>query len=264
MKRYRPTIFIYGYGRVGGTLYRSFLRERFIVKVYSRGKRGRDLVSLEYFFKNIDRFDIIILAIPDRDLVGVVDLLVRNISTVRGKILLHTSGTLSHKILSPLKEKGFITGSLHPYFSFYKKRGDLPLNSIRFSLSCSKKDEQYIFMILKKAGVVLFSLDDRMKVPYHISAVFVSNFSALLLKIARNILKRTGLANKEIDDLIFSLLDSTIYNLREFGIDSTITGPAIRGDENIIEIHKRFLSENLPAIAPLYSLCTSIIQTLYR
>ncbi len=264
MKKYKPSIFIYGAGRVGGTLYYSLLRNKNYVKACTKRDRKREFVSSRYFIKNYDKFDVVILSVPDRELENVVEYLKKSPVNVKGKVLLHTSGTISYKILKPLEEKGFIIGSLHPYFSFYKVLRDVSVDGIIFSLSCSIEHKDRILNLLKKIGIKSVYLSDDLKVPYHISAVFVSNFSALLLKVARILLKKTDIPDDKRDEMIFSLLGSTIYNLKKFGIEKTITGPAIRGDKRILHLHKKYLKNNLYEFSNLYSMCTTLIQKIYE
>lgn len=265
MKRHSPEIFIFGAGRVGGTLFNSLLKERLNVSVLTRGGgRGR-YYSFNQFIKEIDRFDLIILSVPDTEIENIALKLSHSINEniIKNKIILHTSGTISFEILKCLEEKGFIIGSLHPYFSFYQVRRDVRITDIRFALSCDRKHLKDISQMLKKIKISFTYLEDRYKTPYHISAVFVSNFTALILRIACDILKDSAFPKEEIEGFIFSLLDSTLYNLKRFGIDKTITGPAIRRDKRILSIHRRFLKKFNRDFYKLYSTSSNIIQKIY-
>lgn len=263
MRRNSLKILIYGAGRVGGTLYYTLKKRGVEAFRYSRGKKGAGYLSLDRILKSIDSFDLVILSVPDMNIEVVVNELYRSIDRVSNRVILHTSGTISYRVLDPLIEKGFITGSLHPYFSFYRIRRDVNLEDICFGLSCEKNSLKRIEGLFNKIGINYEFILDEKRVPYHISAVFVSNFTALLLRIAFELLEYSGFRDKR-EDFIFSLLNSTLYNLKRFGIEKTITGPAIRGDMRVLNIHKGFLKGYNRLYLRLYTLVSNLIMTLYK
>lgn len=257
-------IFIYGRGRVGGTLFSSLCKYSIVYYLNrsNRSKKGNSY-SFDDFIKRVDEFDLIILSVPDDQIENVVDKIYLSSKRVKGVIICHTSGTISYKVLKPLRKKGFIIGSLHPYFSFYKIREDVPIENIRFTLSCDRDKKDYVLRVLKRAKIEALFIEDYKKVPYHISAVFVSNFSAALLKIAYELLKRAGFNSVISERFIFSLLDSTIFNLRNYGIERTITGPAIRRDKRVLDIHKIYLKRENTLLFRIYSDISDAIHKLY-
>ncbi len=264
MKRDRLKIFIYGAGRVGGTL-RYALHRRAVVHILKRkGSKIRGC-SFEQFVKRPENYDLIIISVPDSQISSVAEsiyiALHKNVS--KKVIVCHTSGTLSYENLKRLRERGFIVCALHPYFSFYKTRKDVDIEKICFTLSCNQCDVRLIKGVLKKAGIRPVYIDDREKIPYHISAVFVSNFTALLLRIAYELLRKTDFPQRDAENFIFSLLNSTLFNLKKFGIENTITGPAVRRDKGILKMHSDYLKNSYPEVYKLYTLATGLIQQLY-
>ena len=263
MKRGSPKIFIFGAGRVGGTLYHSLLKKGIDVARLTNGRAGDRRYSFERFIREINIFDVIILSVPDGEIEKVALKISKSVNKVNKKIILHTSGTVSFKALSILKKKGFIIGSLHPYFSFYQMRDDVTITDIKFTLFCEQKDLVQIKKTIEPAGIEPAYLEDRFKIPYHISAVFVSNFTALFVRIAYELLCGIGFNQAQSEEFILSLLNSTIYNLKRFGIDWMITGPAIRRDKRVLDMHRRYLKEFERDLYRLYSTATRIIQKIY-
>lgn len=272
MKKNKPKICIVGAGRVGGTLLFSLNRNTGKVDVLI--KKGVDksgysarnnFIEFSEFVKKINSYDIIILSVPDTKIEQAVKQICNNIHRVNKKIIvLHTSGTISYNVLRPLRDMGFIIGSLHPYFSFYRVRKDVKIDEIRFSLSCARRDVSFILYNLSKIGIKPVFLNDNLKIPYHISAVFVSNFSAMLIKIAYELLLKAGFCERDAEDFIFSLLDTTLYNLQNFGIRDTITGPAIRRDRKILKLHKQYLGRDDITLMRFYSYASNLISKIYR
>lgn len=263
MKRDNLKVLIYGAGRVGGTLYYTLKGCGIKAFRYSRNRRGLGYLSLRKIVDTIDSFDLIILSVPDSNIEAAVREFYRHIPVVSNRVILHTSGTMSYRILEPLMKKGFIIGSLHPYFSFFEIRRDVHLEDIRFGLSCNKGSFESIGDLLDRIGIDYEFIDDDKKVPYHISAVFVSNFTALLLRMAYELLGISGI-KKNREEYIFSLLNSTLHNLRYYGIRDTITGPAIRRDKRVLDVHKKFLSEYNPMYLNIYQIISRIIQSIYK
>ncbi len=272
MKKNKPKICIFGAGRVGGTLLSSLNRNTYKVDVLikkgvnkSEYSASNNFIEFSEFVKKINSYDIIILSVPDTKIESAVKQICNNIQRVNKKIIvLHTSGTISYNVFQPLGEKGFIIGSLHPYFSFYKVRKDVKIDEIRFSLSCAKRDLSFISSKLSKIGIKPVFLNDNLKTPYHISAVLVSNFSAMLIRIAFDLLLKAGFGEKDAEDFIFSLLNSTLNNLNNFGIRNTITGPAIRRDKKILKLHKEYLGRSDRTLMRFYSYASNLISEIYR
>jgi predicted short-subunit dehydrogenase-like oxidoreductase (DUF2520 family) len=86
------------------------------------------------------------------------------------------------------------------------------------------------------------------KARYHAGAVFGSNYVALMLELAEELL---GVGDAR-DDLV-RLAASAIANWRAGDGRARFTGPAIRGDRGTIERHLRALADR-PQVARIYAL----------
>lgn len=253
---------------MGGTLIHTLSKFNTLYTLIPESRKDKGLpvkkyFSLDEFVERVKEFELIILSVPDNQIEKVAGQLSNLVGKDKKGIILHTSGTISYKILNPLKERGFIIGSLHPYFSFYKIRKDVNIDDIEFTLSCDADKKDYILRRLRRAGIRAVYIDDDKKIPYHISAVFVSNFTALLLRIAFELLEKSGFDEKDASRFIFSLINSTLTNLDRSGIKHTITGPAVRRDKRIIGMHKDFLKKYNRIYYRIYSNLSSTIQRLY-
>lgn len=98
------------------------------------------------------------------------------------------------------------------------------------------------------AGARLAEIAPEQKVLYHAAAVFGSNYVAALLDIAQELI---GIDNAR-DDLA-ALADSAIRNWRAHADSRRFTGPAARGDQQVLERHLTALADR-PQVAEIYRL----------
>lgn len=83
-------------------------------------------------------------------------------------------------------------------------------------------------------------LSDEQRQYLHISAVFANNFTNHLFGISKEILDRNNIPF----EMLFPIIDRTIENVKTSDdIFSLQTGPAVRGDVNIINQHIERLSD---------------------
>jgi len=102
--------------------------------------------------------------------------------------------------------------------------------------------------IADAAGARLAEIAPQQKVLYHAAAVFGSNYIAALLDIAEELI---GIENAR-DDLA-ALADSAIRNWRAHTDSRRFTGPAARGDREVLERHLASLADR-PQVAEIYRL----------
>lgn len=94
------------------------------------------------------------------------------------------------------------------------------------------------------------------KVLYHAGAVFGANYVAAALDIAERLLERAGVDNAR-EDLV-ALAHSAIDNWRRHTGAKRFTGPAARGDREVIRRHLAALRDD-PQLAQIYELLAVVI-----
>jgi predicted short-subunit dehydrogenase-like oxidoreductase (DUF2520 family) len=87
-----------------------------------------------------------------------------------------------------------------------------------------------------------------------VAAVIASNFTNHMLTIASDILKRNNLSF----DLIKPLISETINKSLTLGPENSQTGPAERGDLEILDRHLEFLQED-ETVAEIYKIVSQHI-----
>jgi predicted short-subunit dehydrogenase-like oxidoreductase (DUF2520 family) len=167
--------------------------------------------------------------------------------------IVHCSGSTSINALQNNSSKGVF----YPLQTLSKTRDvdfrQVPIliesenNELLESLSCMAK------MISDQVHVV--NSEDRSK--YHLSAVFVNNFINHLIHLSKNELDRSNLDFS----LLRPLIDETIKKTFDMGPFYAQTGPARRGDRNVIEKQKSQLEGNTQQI---YSKLSESILKIYH
>jgi predicted short-subunit dehydrogenase-like oxidoreductase (DUF2520 family) len=107
--------------------------------------------------------------------------------------------------------------------------------------------------IARAAGARFAEIDPAAKARYHAGAVFGSNYVAALLDIAAELIALPGAR-----DDIAALARSAIDNWRTHDDARRFTGPAARGDAEVLKRHAEALAES-PELAEMYRLLAARI-----
>lgn len=91
---------------------------------------------------------------------------------------------------------------------------------------------------------------------YHAAAVFGSNYVAASLEIAQRLMARAGV--EDVREDLVALALSAIANWRAHTDGRRFTGPAARGDEEVLRAHREALRDD-PRTAEIYELLASAI-----
>lgn len=143
---------------------------------------------------------------------------------------------------------------LHPYSSINKKS---ELNQILFTL-WGEKNPGFEKM-LKKTGLD-FVYSGRNPGPlYHASAVMSGNFTQFFALKALEILQSSGFSKEVSEKLIRQLINSSLDNIFRDGIKG-ITGPAVRGEIDVLLNEINALSEKDKKLAELFKAVNQAIS----
>jgi predicted short-subunit dehydrogenase-like oxidoreductase (DUF2520 family) len=185
---------------------------------------------------------VVFICVPDEEIERITKDLSRSDIDWTKRHVFHCSGLLPSEILIPLRKKRAWTASFHPVQSFPLKRASqnqfmgiyFGLEGCTESLSLGKK------MVHQLGGQTII-LEASSKPLYHAACSISSNFLVVLLDVATSLLDQMGL-EKESFQILFPLLKTTLHNVKKFNIESSLTGPIMRGDRQSIEMHLEALS----------------------
>lgn len=199
------------------------------------------------------RADLVLLAVPDDELEGLVKGLVATGSLRAGQIVVHTSGAQGVQVLEPAAELGALTLALHPVMTFTGRSEDLQ----RMSSACvgvTAADGDEVAWSVGEALVVEMDAEP-VRVPeavrplYHAALAHGANHLITLVRDAADLLSNAGVANAE--RLLGPLLSAALDNALRHG-DRALTGPVARGDTGTLRKHLGVLAEQAPETLPSY------------
>lgn len=227
-----------------------------IKEVYSpNSKHAAALVGRLYQAQVKDSLDfsdspsrLFILAVSDDAIKDVV----QEIILPEDSILVHTSGS------QPIDILGFAAtsniGVFYPLQTFSKAK-KVDFKDIPIFIESENDDVSKVLVKMGKAiskKVKQISSEDRKAL--HVAAVFASNFSNHMLTLSKQIAEKNGLDFEVLKPLITETLNKSI----NIGPENAQTGPAKRGDMEILDRHLEFLQDD-PAIAEIYRIISQHI-----
>ena len=166
--------------------------------------------------------------------------------------LLHTSGSQSLSILEFAAIENI--GSFYPLQTFSKNK-KVDFKTVPIFIESNNEATEKTIMTLGKAisnHVKKISSEERKAL--HIAAVFASNFANHMLTLSKDIL----LTNNLSFDLLKPLIQETLSKALAVGPEQSQTGPALRGDLEILDQHFDFLQDD-DKLAELYKLISQNI-----
>ena len=106
-------------------------------------------------------------------------------------------------------------------------------------------------LIATAVGARFAEIAASQKALYHAAAVFGANYVAASLDIAQQLMHRVGLGDVRAD--LVALAQSAIENWRGHDDARRFTGPAARGDQDVLQRHLHALADD-PQLAQIYEL----------
>ncbi len=196
---------------------------------------------------------IFVIAISD----DAIESVAQEIVLPEGSILVHTSGSQPLRILDYAATDSI--GVFYPLQTFSKNKKvdfkDIPL----FIESENKEVEKLLTDMAKAISTKVVKIDSRQRKALHVAAVFASNFTNHMLRISNDILKE----HKLDAELLKPLIAETISKALTIGPHDAQTGPARRGDLELLDNHYSFLEED-KEVAEIYKLVSQHILDQYH
>jgi predicted short-subunit dehydrogenase-like oxidoreductase (DUF2520 family) len=166
--------------------------------------------------------------------------------------LIHTSGSQPLDILQYAAISNI--GVLYPLQSFTKnKRVDFKSVPL-FVESTNEETEKVLLLIAKAISHQVRKIFSEERKALHVAAIFASNFTNHMLSLSKEILEKNSLSF----DLMKPLISETINKSMSIGPENAQTGPAMRGDMEILDRHLEFLQDD-EAVAEIYKILSQHI-----
>ncbi len=245
-------IVIIGSGNVAYHLAKAFKESNIQVKqLFGRNEEQLKAISSEtgFSFSSIDLSpgDLYIVAVSDASVAEVSKLI-----TNENSLVAHTSGSLPKEVL----QGNYRKASFYPLQTFSKDK-NLTYTEIPFFIEAESQSDENQLMVLagKISDKVMKSTYEKRKY-IHLTAVFACNFTNHLYARAKEISD----SQKIPFSYFFPLIDETTEKIHFMDPKDAQTGPAVRDDRRILELHQELLEgESLE----IYKTINKSIQSMY-
>jgi predicted short-subunit dehydrogenase-like oxidoreductase (DUF2520 family) len=168
--------------------------------------------------------------------------------------VVHCSGAASIDILEPAERSGAMVGSFHPCQAFASVDQAIEnLPGSTFAIEAQTPLLDILRDMASSIGCDWIVLKPGDKALYHTAAVFVSNYSVALLKVAAGLFQRFDVPTAQATKVLMPLIQGNLNNMRNLGLPNCLTGPIARGDVGTIEKHIKALQEKEPSLIRLYA-----------
>lgn len=184
------------------------------------------------------------------------------VSEVAGQIstdalVVHTSGATD---MAALKSASTRVGVFYPLQTFSINK-EVDWQEIPICVeSNSVADEELLKELAERISndVRIVSSEDRRWL--HVAAVFACNFTNVMYQVADEILERRGLDLS----VLSALINETAAKALTEGPRKAQTGPARRGDDQVLDKHRSLLKSVDPDLARLYDQLSELIRKKYE
>lgn len=244
---------IIGSGNVAYHLAKAFVSNAIpLVQIFGRNEQELKTISEEleipFSTKNLSDADLYIICVSDHSVENVSRLI-----TKKNCLVAHTSGSLPIDILAGEYRKS----SVYPLQTFSKAK-KMEYSNIPFFVEAENdEDSKVLFDIASSISENVMESTYEKRKYIHLTAVFACNFVNHLFSRAKEISDSQDIPF----NYFFPLIDETIQKIHEFEPKSAQTGPAVRNDKRILEMHEQLLKDESLEI---YKTMNHSIQKMYE
>src|SRR6185437_6221465 len=200
------------------------------------------------------RAELLLLAVPDAELAGLVSGLAATSAVRPGTIVAHTSGANGIAILAPLARDGCIPLAIHPAMTFTGSDEDIArLPDSCFGITAADDVGHAIAQsLVLEMGGEPFCVREDARVLYHAALAHASNHLVTVVADALEAL-RTALRGSELlgQQSVGPLARAALENTLQRG-QAALTGPVARGDAAAVAGHLAALQRADPQLAEAY------------
>jgi predicted short-subunit dehydrogenase-like oxidoreductase (DUF2520 family) len=185
--------------------------------------------------------DVYIVAVKDAALADVIRAATKGRES---QLFVHTAGSMPMDIFKGLTVH---YGVFYPMQTFSKERL-VDFNDISVFLETNDAvSMERLKMLSTTLTTHIYELDSEGRKHLHLAAVFACNFVNHCYALSAEVLAAKGLPFS----VMLPLVDETAQKVHELSPREAQTGPAVRGDQNIMQMQANMLAGN-PAVKQIY------------
>ncbi|MGO8947660.1 MAG: Rossmann-like and DUF2520 domain-containing protein [Ktedonobacterales bacterium] len=189
--------------------------------------------------------DLVFLAVSD----DMIEPLAKSLPWHSGQSAVHLSGAKSSAALAASRDMGAQVAALHPLMTFPRAELERPalqlLGRLRGCYWALDTEEPTLAEQLQRlVGILrghLLKLSVESRIPYHIGAVFASNYVVALVGAACALFETLGMGQGESLSALLPLVRASVDSMAELGIPQALSGPVARGDAGTVATHLDWL-----------------------
>jgi predicted short-subunit dehydrogenase-like oxidoreductase (DUF2520 family) len=194
--------------------------------------------------------DLVVLAVPDDTLAGLVAGLAETGAWRAGQLAFHTSGAHGLAVLAPAERAGVLPLALHPAMTFSDALEDgARLVGAPFGVTSREGHRPVTETLVLEMGGEPFFVAEADRRLYHAALVTGANHLVTLVAEAADLLRTAGIG--EPGRVLAPLLTAALDNGLRRG-DRGLTGPVSRGDVGTVRDHLETLTERAPGSVAAY------------
>ncbi len=244
----KPEVMLFGYGKAGKAI-KAYLEKYEEMKV---GVWQRSLGNLPDY-EEIENA-IWLICVNDDQIQNVSKMLYHHYAhqikreNKNNFLIGHISGLNTDQKLTPWLAEGFQCFVLHPLQALRDENSAKDLESAYFAVSIRDENKHQILEKLNQRFVRtknrFFMFPQHQKEQYHLSAVFTSNLSLILVGIGIDLMRQVmHCSEKEAREKLMPLLRSTMLRLETHSVEESLTGPTVRKDLTTINQHLNLMKQ---------------------
>lgn len=229
-----------------------------VVQVYSRTEQSASELATCLgvpFVTSLDEVctdaDIYVVAVKDAVLQELIPVLVKGREAA---LFVHTAGSMPMAVWQGVAPRH---GVLYPMQTFSKAR-EVDFTSVSFFVEANHQaDKEALKELAGTLSPKVYEATSAQRTYLHMAAVFACNFANHMYTLSARLLEKNGLPF----DAMLPLIDETARKVHGLHPHDAQTGPAIRGDENVMGKHLAMLADD-PEVKEIYRIISNSIQEL--
>lgn len=245
-------ITLIGAGRVATHLAKALKKQHQIVQIFSRDLQRAQALASQVNARAIhdmsqleSQTDLVIIAVSDQAISPVIQAISPYLPD---HLIVHTSGSTS---LSALQDSHRRAGVFYPLQTFsFEREVDWAATPL-FVEATEQQDLAVLTQLANSLSQRVYQYSSQQRQTLHLAAVFACNFSNYCYDMAKQIVDA-----EQVDfSLLYPLITETANKATQNEPKQMQTGPAMRGDKNILNMHSQLLAvAQRPDLKNIYTL----------
>lgn len=250
-------ITLIGAGRVATHLAKVLQLQHQIVQIFSRDLQRAETLADQVNAQAITELqqldpqtDLVIIAVSDQAISSVIQAITQYLPD---NLIVHTSGSTD---LAILEQKHPRAGVLYPLQTFSFERAVNWSETPLFVEAVQAQDLTLLTDLANSLSQRVYQYSSTQRLTLHLAAVFACNFSNYCYDMAKQVVDA-----EQVDfSLLYPLILETANKATTNNPKEMQTGPAMRGDQNILNMHRQLLVDsNRTDLQDIYRLMSESI-----